>query len=1116
MSLRIVYGVSGTGKSSYIFNEISEKLKQDRNNNIYIITPEQFSFTAEEKLLTAVGKQAVVNAEVLTFNRMAYRVINSEGGRTKTNLTNSGKAMLVYNVLDSEKKKLNFIGKNEQNIDTVLTQITEFKKHNITPQVIEKNINNIDDTYLKLKMQDMYKIYDLYNKAIENNYIDENDLLTILAHKIEKTKEFYNSEIYIDEFVGFTTQEYEIIRKLMHICKQVTITVCTDKIEQDKEADIDIFYNNKVTLNKIYDIAKEENINIEEPVQLENKYRFKNKELVHLEKDIYAVPYNKYEENVQNINLFLANNPYSEIEQVAKTITRLVKDKNYKYKEIAVITKNIETYSSLCKAIFNKYSIPVFIDEKQDLNKNILVKYIISLLDIFAKNWSYETMFSYLKTGLVDIDEDILYELENYCLRWNIKGSKWYNSDWNFYSETQEQIEKINYAREKIVKPLLHLKNSLMKIKNVKNITESIYNFLINQEIDKMIIKKINEFQKEEKPELAKQYETSWQVIMNVFDEITMVLGNENVTFEQYTNILKTGLKNSGLGAIPGTKDQVIFGDVDRSRSHKVRSVFIIGLNDGVFPGSYKQEGFFNDNDREKLKSEGLELAKGTEEKLYDDNFNIYKAFTTAEENLYLSYSSSDIDGKAMRASILINKIKKIYKNIQEESDIIEKKSEILLKETTFEELLTKLQEYRDGKQIDSIWFNVFNYYMKNDRSRLENSLKSLNYTNIPEKINKKEIQKLYGDTLTTSISQLEKYSACPFSYYLQYGLKLADKETAKIQPIDTGTFMHEVIDEFFYKIEEQQISIKTIDENEINNIIDQIIDEKLNLKKNYIFTMMKKYVILVKRLRKAIKMSMKYIVNSLKYSDFEVLGHEIEFKKGKQYDPIEIELEDGKKVQITGKIDRVDIAKTEDGNYIRIIDYKSSIKNIDLNEVEAGLQLQLLTYVDAMCEKEGTKPAGALYFSLIEPIIKSSKKLTEEQIEEEIKKQFKMNGLILADVNIVKKMDKTLESGNSQIIPAYINKEGNLSDKPNSVNRKQFERLQKYTIKLLKQISESILTGNINIKPYYSIKKKSTPCEYCSYKSICNFDNRMANNEYNYIPNKEKADILEEIKNRL
>lgn len=1116
MSLRIVYGVSGTGKSSYIFNEIAESVKEDRNSNIYIITPEQFSFTAEEKLLSVVGRKAVVNAEVLTFNRMAYRVINSEGGRTKTNLSSSGKAMLVYNALDIQKKKLNFIGKNDQNIDTILTQITEFKKHNITPEIMKQNIENTNDTYLKMKLEDMYKIYDLYNQTIANNYIDENDLLTILADKIDSTKEFANSEIYIDEFVGFTTQEYEIIRKLLQICNRVTITACTDNIIQDKEADVDIFCNNKVTLDKLYEIAKQENINIEKPIKLESRYRFKNDELIHLEENIYAVPYNKYEKDIKNISLFLANNPYSEIEQVAKTITKLVKNNGYKYKDIAVITKNIDTYASLCKAIFNKYAIPVFIDEKQDLNKNILVKYIISLLDIFAKNWSYETMFSYLKTGLVDIDKDILYDLENYCLRWNIKGSKWYSGEWNFYSETQEQKEKINYAREKIIKPLLSLKNSLMKVKTVRNITESLYNFLIEQEIDKMLIRKINEFQEDDKPELAKQYETSWQIIMNVFDEITMVLGDETVSFEKYSNILKVGLKNSGLGAIPGTKDQVIFGDVDRSRSHKVRSVFIIGLNDGVFPGSYKQEGFFNDNDREKLKNEGLELAKGTEEKLYDDNFNIYKAFTTAEENLYLSYASSDIDGKAMRASILVNKIKKIFKNIKEESDIIEKKSEILLKETTFEELLTNLQQYKDGENIDNIWFNVFNYYMKNDRNKLENSLKSLNYTNIPEKIKKEEIEKLYGDTLTTSISQLEKYSSCPFSYYLQYGLRLADKETSKIQPIDTGTFMHEVIDEFFNKIEEQNISVKTISGDELNNIIDEIIDEKLKLKKNYIFTMMKKYVVLIKRLRKAIKLSMKYIVNSLKYSDFEVLGHEIEFKNGKQYEPIEIKLENGKKVQITGKIDRVDIAKTEDGNYIRIIDYKSSIKNIDLNEVEAGLQLQLLTYVDAVCEKENTKPAGALYFSLIEPIIKSSKKLTEEQIEEEIKKQFRMNGLILADVNIVKKMDKTLESGSSQIIPAYINKEGNLSDKPNSVNREQFERLQKYTMKLLKQISESILKGDINIKPYYSIKKKSTPCEYCSYRSICNFDNRMADNEYNYIPNKEKADILEEIKNRI
>ena len=1116
MGLKIIYGTAGTGKSTYIFNEIAKKIESKECNKIYIITPEQFSFTAEEKLIKEMKNNAVIQAEVLTFNRMAYRVINETGGNRNVNLSECGRAMIVYNILDNKKNKLNFIGKNEQNVDTVLTQITEFKKHNILPETIKDNLDNINDQYLNLKLSDMYNIYYAYQTIIKDNYIDENDILTILANKIEDSKEFKDTEIYIDEFVGFTPQEYKIIEKLLKICKNVTITMNLDNTNIIKEPDIDIFYSNKLTLEKLYDIAKSENIKIEKEQRLETKYRFKNEELSHLEENIYAVPYKKYEKEVKNISLFLANNTYSEMEQVATQITKLVKNDEYRYKDIAIITKNIDTYASLCKAIFNKYRIPVFIDKKEDLNKNVLVKYVVSLIEIFAQNWSYEAMFSYLKAGFLDIDREILYDLENYCLRWNIKGNKWYTGEWNFYSETEEQIERIKYAREQIVKPLLEFRNNLLKVKTVKNITEEIYDFLIKQEIDKKLEQKINELEKEGLIELSKEYETSWKILINVFDELVMVLEEEKVSFDKYANILKIGLKNSSLGSIPGTKDQVTFGDVDRSRSHKVKAVFIIGLNDGNFPGTNKEEGFFNDLDRERLKKEGLELAKGTMEKLYDDNFNIYKAFSTAEEKLYLLYSSSDIDGKSMRPSILLNKIKKIFNGLKEESDIIERKSEVLLEDTTFEELLTNLQEFVEGKKIDKIWFQVFNYYMENRKEELENVLRSLNYTNLPERINREEIEKLYGNTLVTSISQLEKYKSCPFSYFLQYGLKLSEKDTTKVQPVDTGTFMHEVIDEFFSKIEENRLSIKSINEEDVNKIVDEIILEKLNLKKNYIFMVMKKYVVLVNRLRKAIKLSMKYIINSLKYSDFEVLGHEIEFKKEKEYPPIELELEGGKKVEITGKIDRVDIAKTSDGNYIRVIDYKSSIKNIDLNEVEAGLQLQLLTYTDAVCKKENATSAGALYFNLIEPIIKASKRLTEEQIEEEIKKQFKMNGIILADVDVVKKMDKTIENGASSIIPVYINKEGNLTDKPNLINREQFENLQKYTIRLLKQISQEILNGNINIKPYYNIKKKSTPCDYCNYKGICNFSNGFCKNTYNYIPNRTKEEILENIRKKV
>ena len=262
------------------------------------------------------------------------------------------------------------------------------------------------------------------------------------------------------------------------------------------------------------------------------------------------------------------------------------------------------------------------------------------------------------------------------------------------------------------------------------------------------------------------------KLIMDIFDEIVLIFGEKKVSFDKYADLLKIGLGNTGLGKIPGTQDQVIVGDVDRSRSHKVKAVFIIGLNDGMFPSINKNEGFFNDEDREYLKQNGTELAKGTTEQLYDDNFNIYKAFTTAEEKLFLSYTSSDLEGKSLRPSILVNRLKKIFPKLVEESDIVEKKEEILTKENTFEELLNKLREFRDGKEIESIWFELYNYYSQSPewKDKLENSLKALNFNINPPKIQKEVIEKLYSDTLKTSVSRLEQYESCPFSYYLKYG----------------------------------------------------------------------------------------------------------------------------------------------------------------------------------------------------------------------------------------------------------------------------------------------------------------------------------------------------------
>lgn len=606
---------------------------------------------------------------------------------------------------------------------------------------------------------------------------------------------------------------------------------------------------------------------------------------------------------------------------------------------------------------------------------------------------------------------------------------------------------------------------------------------------------------------------------MNVLDEIVLVFGDEKVSFDKYMQILKTGLSSSDLGKIPGTQDQVIIGDVDRSRSHKVKAIFIIGLNDGMFPSVHRNEGFFNDNDRQLFKENGVELARNTIESLYEDNFNIYKAFTTAEEKLFISYASSNSEGTTLRGSILISKMKKIFPKLEEESDIVQRTSEILIENTTFDELLNKLSEYRDSGEIEDKWVEVYNYY-KNNRQwkyKLEKAMEALLYNNKPDKINQENIFKMYGETLRTSVSRLEQYQACHFAYYLKYGLKLSEKDNFKINPIDTGTFMHDVIDTFFNIVNERSYNIKELTDEQITELVEEIIDEKLGLNKNFIFTSSPKYKSLSMRLKRVIFRSMKYIVESLKYSKFEVLGNELEFGDGKEYEPIVMQLENGHKVEITGKIDRVDIAQLGDDKYVRIIDYKSSAKNIDLNQVYAGLQLQLITYLDAVCENEDLLPAGMLYFNLIDPIIKSKKSLSEEEIENEIRKKFKMQGLILADVDVVKLMDTNLEKGNSNIVPAYIDSKGNLSNSSSSgVSRKQFEYLQKYANKIIKQISMEILSGNIGISPYYNVKNKKTACDYCEYKSICNFNGMDWNIGYNYIGNAKKEIVLEMIEEKL
>ena len=327
-------------------------------------------------------------------------------------------------------------------------------------------------------------------------------------------------------------------------------------------------------------------------------------------------------------------------------------------------------------------------------------------------------------------------------------------------------------------------------------------------------------------------------------------------------------------------------------------------------------------------------------------------------------------------------------------------------------------QFYKSWREIDSLWYEIYNYYKSQNewKEKLYEDLEGLKYTNLPSNINKENIDKLYGNKLNTSVSKLEKYNSCPFSYFMQYILKIKEKEELKIQSFDTGSFMHDVINTFFIEINYSENKLINITDKEIEEKINKIVDEKLLKNTNYIFNATEKYKLLVVRLKRIIVKSLKYIIQTIVQSKFSVIGTEVEFKEKGEYNPIILNLENGKKVEITGKIDRIDVAKDENKNYVRIIDYKSSVKNMDFSDIYAGIQLQLITYLDAVCKIENLIPAGILYFNLLEQIINAERKLSIEEIEQKIKNNFKMKGLILADVKVARMHDKNPITTNANI----------------------------------------------------------------------------------------------------
>jgi ATP-dependent helicase/nuclease subunit B len=1135
MSLRIIYGRAGSGKSSFCLEDIKQKLNNGGKGPFIIIVPEQFSLQAEQRLVRALGASGINGVEVLSFRRLAYRVFSQAGGVVHSHINSAGKSMLLYRAVDKHRDKLKVYARTAERkgfINTLNRTISELKRYILTPDMLYQAAEKHKDTnpMLSDKLQDIAMIYAEFEGLLHSGYIDTDDDLTMLCNKLDNCSLFDKAEFYIDEFSGFTPQEYSVIEKLLNKSRGINVTLCTDcLVDYTDIDDIHVFSPTQHGAARLMKLAQNNNVHIEKPISLDtrnsNKY---NAELLHLEQNLYCYSYRPHKQETNKLSVFMSSNIYSEIENTAREILKLCRDENMSFSDISVVTGNLQGYQKLIQAVFSEYGIPCFIDNKRDVSSHPLAQVLVNALRVLTENWSYEAVFRYLKTGLTGIEKKDVDLIENYVMASGIRGSRWTKAEEWIYipnfdggepSEYQvSTLQRVNEIRQAIIVPLLNLQNKLKARKNAVEQCTALYEYLAEIQAPQRIEQLIEHFKTENQLNLANEYGQIWNIIIEVLDQIVEVMREETLNAEKLTEVISAGFEEYKIGLIPPALEQVVVGSIERTKSHNVKALFVIGANEGVFPSTIKDDGMLTDSDRMILAEQGMELAKDTTSRVFEQQFMVYTTLTTPSDYLRISYSIADIDGGSQRPSMVISRLHRLFPMLTSYNDIeIHKENQLELISSavpTFNQLITSMRQHLEGTEINEVWKDTYSWFANQQqwKDKCHSTLSAFNYSNNAENIRRERVHKLYGSSIYSSISRFEKYASCPFAYYVQYGLKAKERQIFEVSAPDMGSFLHKIIERFADLLQNQGVSWRKLEKEWCLQTVAQLVEELLSELPGNALNSSKRYKYIAERLKKVAGRSVWVIAQHISRSKFEPLGHELGFGANDKLPPIIIELKSGEKIILNGRIDRIDTMKTGEGTYVRIIDYKSGSKKFKLSDVYHGLQIQLITYLDALWEKgvgdiEGPViPAGMLYFKLDDPMIKGSRESDTEKIEKEIMKQLKMKGLVLSSVELIKNMDEQID-GDSDIIPARINKDQTLG-RSSAASIEQFEQLRRHVKSTLTKLGEEIIDGSIGITPYK--KNKAIPCSYCNYMSICQFDTRLKGNKYKNLQDKKDSEVWE------
>ncbi|MEQ6375419.1 helicase-exonuclease AddAB subunit AddB [Bacillaceae bacterium S4-13-56] len=1155
MSVRFILGKSSKDNSEWILHEIQRELQQrPEGPSIFYLVPDQMTFQQEYRLLKSSELEGTIRAQVFSFSRLAWRVFQETGGGIRKYISSTGIQMLLRKITNEQKGEYKVFQKAVEKqgfMDQLEGMITELKRYCVTPELLKDQIQQMkqfqhttpQENSLMDKLHDLSKIYEALSSELVHHYMDAEDRLQMLIDKIPSSKELEGATIYLDGFYRFTPQELQVIQVLMQKVRRVTLAVTVDPTSFRTPEELDLFYQATTTHEQVREIAEEIGIPIEEPVLV--NHQTSQPYLVHLADHFDDRPAPAYIDKVPLV-IGQSVNPRAEVEGVAREILSLVRQKNYRYKDVAIFIRQPEVYHDLIATVFEDYRIPVFIDVKRTMLNHPLIEVLRSLLELVEGNWKYDAMFRILKTGLIPptneefpLTSEAIDELENYVLEYGIRSkSQWMNAkSWtyqrfkgfNLGAKTEEEKkmeERLQAYRMQVVEWLAPIDEQLRSGKTVQEKCESLYIWLEKINAPQTLERWRSNFDARGELEKGREQEQVWVAVIQLFDELVEMIGEEISPLSSFRTIVDAGFESLQFAHVPPSMDHVIVGSVDQSRISGMRAAFLLGVNEGLWPMKPPSDSLISENERELLKGHGMQLADSNKRQLLDDRFYIYLAFTAPSDFLWVSYTLSDEEGKTKIPSSYIKRTMDIFPKARQElllQDAEEAQDVdpfITTKEKTLSMLTSELARSKRGYPIHEKWWRVLHWYLSQPEDQpAKVILHSLFYQNEPVSLEETTTRQLYPEVLQTSVSRLESYFSCSYKHFLQYGLGLNERPIFQLEAPDIGQLFHEALKKISEWIMKDGGDWKLVSKKDTDAYARKAVQELGPILQHQILASSNRYQYIQKKLEQVIARAAYVISQQAKASLFSPVGFEIGFGPNELLPPVDLPLPNGYKIQLRGRIDRVEKAQEDDRLFLRIIDYKSSSKGLKLSEIYHGLSLQMLTYLDVVLTHAeqwlGLKasPAGVLYFHVHNPMLSEEKELSDDQIEQEIFKKFKMQGLLLENEDVVRMMDTQLDSGSSSIIPVGLKKNGGFYQYSRTAQEENFDQLKRYIRGLMVQAGLDITNGKVELNPFQ--QKQKSACTFCSYRSVCQFDPTMENNEFRLLKDFKDEEVWAELKRK-